>query len=115
MALNKSQKVLVTGATGYLGAHVTRTLLKQTQATIIGTSTQVEWKGAKLRQTFEEDESMDGHYDIDRLDLVECDMLQDEECYYKAVMETKPDYVIHTAAPFMTDVVSSDQESVKRV
>jgi len=72
--------------------------------TVIGTSSQVEWKGNKLRQALENDESLDDSYSIDRLDLLDCDMLNDPECYYKAIRETKPDYVIHTAAPFMIDV-----------
>ena len=68
---------------------------------VIGTSSQVEWKGSRLREALENDEELDDHYSIDRLDLIDCDMLADEECYYKAIQEIKPDYVIHTACPFM--------------
>ena len=69
--------------------------------TVIGTSSQVEHKGSRLREAFENDPDLDDHYSIDRFDLIDCDMLQDEECYYKAIKETKPDYIIHTASPFM--------------
>lgn len=68
-----------------------------------------------MRKAFEEDEQLDDHYSIDRLDLIECDMVQDPECYYKAIKDVKPDYVIHTAAPFMLDVSANDSEVVKTI
>ena len=40
-------------------------------------------------------------------------MLSDPECYYKAITETKPDYVIHTAAPFMSDVGPKEEAEEK--
>ena len=83
--------------------------------TVIGTSSQVEWKGRKLREAFENDEELDEKYSIDRLELIDCDMVQDEECYYKAIKEHRPDYVIHTACPFMQDVAAADESAQKIV
>ena len=40
-------------------------------------------------------------------------MVQDEECYYKAIKEIKPDFVVHTAAPFIADVSLKD-DAVKK-
>lgn len=70
------KKVLVTGATGFLGSHVTRRILATTDMTVFGTSSQVEWKGARLRKAFESDEN--ARYSdnlVDRLELLDCDML----------------------------------------
>ena len=49
MATQYVQRVLVTGATGFLGSRITYQLLKQTKMTVIGTTSQLEWKGNKLR------------------------------------------------------------------
>ena len=44
--------------------------------------------------------------------MMHCDMLNDNECFYKAVKECQPDYVIHTACPFLLDVgANSDEKS----
>ena len=104
MSTQSAQRVLVTGATGFLGSRITHQLLKQTQMKVIGTTSQLEWKGNKLRQALANDKSLDDCHLTNRLDLIQCDMASDPECYYKAITETKPDYVIHTAAPFMSDV-----------
>ena len=69
---------------------------------VIGTTSQIEWKGSRLRETLMKDcGDLDEASVTDRLELVECDMLADNECYYKAVKQWKPDYVIHTACPFL--------------
>ena len=68
-------KVLVTGATGFLGSRITHQLLKSTQMSVIGTSSQVEWKGEKLKKALSESSDVDEVSVIDRLELVECDML----------------------------------------
>ena len=94
--------VWVTGATGFLGSRITHQLLKSTQMNVIGTTSQIEWKGNRLRETLLKDcGDLDEASVTDRLELVECDMLTDNECYYKAVKQWKPDYVIHTACPFL--------------
>lgn len=45
----------------------------------------------------------------------ELDLLQDEECYYKAIKELKPDYVIHTACPFFHEVAPTDDQQKEDV
>lgn len=77
---------------------------------VVGTSSQLEWKGHKLKQALVSSPDVEEVSVVDRLELVECDMLQDNECYYKAIKETKPDYVIHTACPFMQDVAATGDE-----
>ena len=52
---------------------------------------------------------------MDRLELLSCDMLSDQECYYKAIKEVRPDYVIHTAAPFIDDVDFRDETKTAEV
>lgn len=74
-AANQGQKVLVTGATGFLGSRITQQLLQRTNMSVVGTSSEVEWKGAKLREALLRDETMDEAECIDRLELVNCDML----------------------------------------
>ena len=103
-------RVLVTGATGFLGSRITHQLLKSTKMSVIGTSSQVSWKGERLRRTLEDCTDLKQTSVTDRLELVECDMLLDYECFYKAVKECKPDYVIHTACPFMQDVGATKDE-----
>ena len=62
-----------------------------------------------------EDFDTQNRYTFDRLELHELDLLQDEECYYKAIKELKPDYVIHTACPFFTEVAPGDEKQKQDV
>ena len=54
---------------------------------VIGTSSQIEWKGNKLRQALKDCNDLDEVQVTDRLEIVQCDMLNDNECFYKAVKE----------------------------
>ena len=42
-------------------------------------------------------------------------MLEDPECYYKTIRDHRPDYVIHTAAPFLQNVTKATSESDEKI
>ena len=106
---------MVTGATGFLGSRITQQLIMNTKMTVIGAPSQIVEKGPKLRQALEEADTTGQHYNFDRLELHETDMLQDYECYYKLIKEVKPHYVIHTACPFISAVITGSQEEEKEI
>ena len=94
-------KVLVTGATGFLGSRICQQLLQKTQLHVTGTTCSLGWKSEKLRTAIELSQRQP---ESERLTLIESDLIKDEECFYKAVRDLKPDYVIHTAFPFIEEV-----------
>ena len=90
-----STKVLITGATGYLGSHITKLLLKNRQGfEIIGT-TRSAMKGEAL---------INALGTSDRLKISsEIDMFNEPACFAKLIEKEKPQFVIHTAAPFFDE------------
>jgi hypothetical protein len=48
-----------------------------TSMTVVGTPNQLVQKGPKLREAIEESDTNGDRYTIDRLELIEADMLQD--------------------------------------
>ena len=47
--------------------------------------------------------------------MVQCDLVADPECFYKVVRDLKPDFVIHTAFPFMEDVQEATPASQEKI
>jgi nucleoside-diphosphate-sugar epimerase len=88
-----SQKVLLTGATGFLGSRIAQQLLGRTQMSVIGTSKMKALKEPKLRK-----ELANG---TERLKVIECDLIKDPECFARIVVDEKPQFVIHTACPLI--------------
>ena len=80
--------------------------------TVVGTSSQPDSRGRKLREALGAETGLKA---AERFDLVACDMLQDEACFARVIQETKPDYVIHTAAPFIAEVDLRDEKVASQV
>ena len=49
----------------------------------------------------------------DKVIFIDCDLLKDPSCFSKAIIDHKPDYVIHTACPFF-DAVKGDKSQAIR-
>jgi short-subunit dehydrogenase len=75
------QRVVVTGATGYLGSHITKQLLMK-NLQVIGT-TRSAIKAERLKQALD----MSGNK---QLTLIECDMIKDPSCFEKVIRDSKP-------------------------
>lgn len=105
---NKNAKVLVSGATGYVGAHVVQQLLLhgyQVRGSV--RSMADEAKMAKLRQDITEGLPTEG---LPELEFVEADLLN-AESWAPAVAGCQ--YVCHVASPFPLDVPSDPDVIIK--
>lgn len=105
---HKNAKVLVSGVTGYVGAHVAQQLLLhgyQVRGTVRSTSD--EAKMTKLRQQITEGLPVEG---VPELEFVEADLLK-EETWPAAVEGCQ--YVCHVASPFPLDIPSDPDVIIK--
>lgn len=93
----------MTGATGFLGSQITLQLLQRTQMQIIGTSKHMTAKEPKLREAL-------SAYPLHRLKVLECDLVDDPECFARLVLDEKPQFVIHTACPALDPWGNPDKE-----
>lgn len=103
-----AQKILLTGATGFLGSRITQQLLQRTQMQIIGTSKHKDIKEKSLRQALSTNPA--AAESLARLKVVQCDLLTDPECFARLVLDEKPSFVIHTACPTLEPWGSSESE-----
>lgn len=105
---HKNAKVLVSGVTGYVGAHVAQQLLLhgyQVRGTVRSTSD--EAKMTRLRQQIIEGLPVEG---VPELEFVEADLLK-EETWPPAVAGCQ--YVCHVASPFPLDIPSDPDVIIK--
>ena len=92
------QKVIVTGATGFLGSHITQQLLLKKNFQVIGT-TKTLIKAERLKHTLNLTSQ-----EASRVQFLECDMVHEPGCFEKIIRDTKPQFVIHTASPFFYEI-----------
>lgn len=104
----KNEKVLVTGVTGYVGAHVAQQLLLhgyKVRGSVRSTSD--EAKMTKLREQITEGLPAEG---LPELEFVEADLLK-EETWAPAVAGCQ--YVCHVASPFPLEIPSDPDVIIK--
>ena len=94
MASNGGSKILVTGATGYLGSHVVKELLHTTTHKVIGTTSSLQNTG-RIKQ-FRKSIGASPNFE-----LLEANMVKDKKCFDAILDKQQPQFVIHTACPFM--------------
>lgn len=101
--MNSNAQVLVTGVTGFIGAHLTIQLLNK-EYQVRGSLRNMD-RAEEIRSVIAEHAE-----DIERLSFVEADLLQ-EKVWQEAMQGV--DYVMHVASPFPRLLPKNDEELIR--
>eukprot|EP00468_Gymnochlora_sp_CCMP2014_P012290 CAMPEP_0167752608 /NCGR_PEP_ID=MMETSP0110_2-20121227/7235_1 /TAXON_ID=629695 /ORGANISM="Gymnochlora sp., Strain CCMP2014" /LENGTH=366 /DNA_ID=CAMNT_0007638247 /DNA_START=94 /DNA_END=1194 /DNA_ORIENTATION=- len=103
--MSAKERVLVTGANGFIASHIVNDLLKEGKVLVRGTVRNP--KNPKKTKFLKELKGAE-----ERLELVALDLLKSSPEEFKAVVEGC-DYVLHTASPFPMNSPKDENELIK--
>lgn len=104
MAISNGSKVLITGATGFVGSHLASALSSQLPNVILKGTTRSLNNSAKITQF------KNAVCKYSSVELHNADMFQNRHCFDKTELLQNTDYVFHTAAPLITTNKQADAE-----